>query len=849
MKTVLSSKSIEIGNYYFSYIGINNKKYYPITLACHNMQVKKREFHTSKKNISNHLNYKQLFAVLLVGVLIFSMAIISYFFFNSCKINFLDLYSSVNIDFIYIYFLSLVLTFIFIVIYDFFLKKILLLEIFKYRLPVEFVSGLSIKVKIRDRFLYIFSIKFFKIFLLTSFLLLVPYLLYYILFNCFLYTNNLFILVIYILYISICINLSNCFINSKNFFSMYNMCNIGYSFILLLCVKFTVIFIIPILLPYLVTNCSCTAINKHIAFIEKATLKFLKKLPIVHKLVFIKSNNNSFLNSSLVKFKQHKHNTTVQLNNSNVKYVPFSNHRVFTNINSKPCSVIISAIQSAKVTSSCIMFTYNQRSNFIVINRLSVVNIPRLNTHIMRVDLLGFLPKSGYFQINKPEVNLVIKSKPLEIPVYSSKNVLLKNTNSYVPLSDSEKGILEYTLDNKPNISLPSDLSYLSAKPDKFNLDMKMNQYQDMNNIFPDLLNPVVYMFSFSNQDQSPDGNEYNKGNNNKGKGRATDQEMEEWDKPDTGQELIEEDIDADAETSVADRIQEQAAINLISQVEFEQQGNLWRFPYRYNTLNRHDESDSQVVEDPSITAARSNFINDKNDVTKALNFVIMHNVPAHENVANITNRPAALDRILTQYASYFDEDSGNQFDIVQGLNQINHYLREEEKTTLVREQQRIDKERQEASLKSLQDSEINKSIDKPITRRRPRREITESVLDRLSFSQDQHDVAVENKFNEMYPYANNNSSNISQKEMSSMRHNARMALMRSRELELNATDFRKKAALYTKNVRDQDPTYRSDRNKIKADITLSPEQRELQLQARKKQHQDILKDNKNKKK
>lgn len=826
------------------------------------MQVKKREFHTLKKNTTNNLNYK-LSGVLLVGVLMFSMAIISYIFVNLCKINFIDLYCSVNLDYIYIYFLSLVLTFIFIVIYDFLLKKILLIKIFKNRLPAGFISGLSKKVKIRDRFFYIFSLNFFKIFLLTSFFLLLPYILYYILFYSFLYTNNLFILVIYILYISICINLSNCFINSKNFFSMNNMCNIGYSFILLLWVKFTVISIIPILLPYLVTNSSFIAINKHIAFIEKATLNFLKKLPVVHKLVFIKINNNSFLNSSLVKFKHHNHNTSVQLNSSNVKYIPFSNHRVFTNINSKPCSVIISAIQSAKVTSSCLMFTYNHKSNFIVINRISVVNIPRLNTQILRVDLLGFLPKSGYFHINKPEINLVIKSKPLEIPVYSSKNVLLKNTNSYKPLSDWEKGIFEYTLDNKPNISLPSDLSYLSANPDKFNLDMKINQYMDMNNISPDLLNPIVYMFSFSNQDQNPEGNEYNKGNNNKGKGKATDQEMEEWDKQDTGQEFTEMDIDTDAETSLEDRIQEQAARNLASQAELNEQVNLWdSYSYRFNTLNRQGETESEVVEDTAITAARSNFINDRDDVRKAINFFIINNVSADENVTNITSSPSALDRIMTQYASYFDEDSGNQSNIVQGLNQVNDYLREEEKAVVIAEQQKVDQKRHEASIKSQQDYVADKSKDKkaiaflePITDKaglssgKPAR--SNSVYDRLGFStKNEYNAAVENKYNELYQqHLNNNLSDLTQKEMRSMKHKARLHVNRTRERELNPTEYKQKIALNTQNITNLDPSYISDKKKIMRNNTLSPEQRDIELQARKKLHQDILKENKNKKK
>lgn len=160
----------------------------------------------------------------------------------------------------------------------------------------------------------------------------------------------------------------------------------------------------PILLPFILINNECTGVNKHISYLEKNTLKFLNKLPVLHKLVFIKINSINSLNSSIVKFTHN--NIGVQLNN-NVKCIPCIKTSSFMyQINSKPNSTIVSATQSAKTISSCLMFTYNDRSNFIAINRLSVVNIPNINTQILRVDKLGFLPKSGYF---KQEINLAVK--------------------------------------------------------------------------------------------------------------------------------------------------------------------------------------------------------------------------------------------------------------------------------------------------------------------------------------------------------------------------------------------------------------------------------------------------------
>ena len=173
--------------------------------------------------------------------------------------------------------------------------------------------------------------------------------------------------------------------------------------ILLLLAKTTVIYSMPLILPFILINNEYTGVNKHTDYIKKNTLKLLNKLPVVHKLVFTKISSINSLNSSLVKFTHN--NISVQLNN--VKRVPCIKTSSFVyNVNSKPNSTIVSAKQSAKTISTCLMFTYNDKSNFIAINRLSVVNIPNIKIQILRVEELGYF---------KQEINLALKLKPSDI--------------------------------------------------------------------------------------------------------------------------------------------------------------------------------------------------------------------------------------------------------------------------------------------------------------------------------------------------------------------------------------------------------------------------------------------------
>ena len=814
----LSYKNIEIGNFY--HYPALNKKYYPIIFGFQSIQINKREFHTLKKNSTSFLEFK-LLGVFSAGVFVFmfNMAIISCIFVNLWKSNIVEFNYSINIDIIYIYFFSLVLTFLFIILYGFVLKKILLFKSIKNILPVEFVSILSNKIKIKDRLLYIFSLSILKIFLLTSFFVILPNLLYYIYLDCFISPKNWVELVIYIFYISICFNLSNCYINNQKFFSKYNMCNFGYSFILLLLTKTTVIFLMPLLLPFILINNEYTGVNKHIACFEKNILNFFKRLPIVHKLVFIKINNNSFLNSSLVKFRHN--NTCLQLNSSNVKYIPIINLSSLTMYSNRANSAIISAIQSTKIISSCLMFTYNDKSDFIVIDRLSVVNIPNINTQILRVDQLGLLPKSGYFNFNKLEINLAIKWKPLEISVYSSNNVLLKNTNCCKPLSDCalvEKRLSEFTVDNKQNISLPTDFSYPWANPDKYNLNIKTNDY--MNNICPDLLNPIVYMMSFPNQD--PDDNEFNNGNNNKGKGKATDDEIRGWGEQDSAQELVPMEID----TTEQQTLQDQSVRNLVTPEESAQQSNIIDF---YNS-----EPDMWVSELYQIDL--SIIYQDLADIAKAMDFFTSTNRSV--DVSNLFMKPAALYRIMIEYSIYFDEESENQHNALEALTQVNDYLIHEREAV----NRSINKLYRKAAVNKRQQA---LTFTDPSLGRTWLYEKKNSAWQRLGFSSAaEYESVVDNKYNELCTqyYLDNRQGDIN---VELMRARARAWVVRDRELKVNAKDYRKKRNLQLQKSRAIDPTYNRDKQRIINNKTLSSQEKQIQLEARSKLRQEIKNKNK----
>ena len=828
--------------FYYSYTFL--KKHCSLVFSYTFSQVKKIEFHTLtiKKNCCNCLYINSL-GVFFIMMFIFITGTIYYTQVTWFKMDIIEICCCVNI---YLYIMHIVLLFIFIPLYAFVLKKILLIKGISNILPNEFMSIISNKIKIKDRFIYMFSLKFLKIFLLTSFFVLLPQISYYIYFNSFFYPSKSIELFINILYICICYNFSNCCVNRVRFFSYNNMCSIAYSFILLLLAKITVIYLImPLLLPYIIFNNEHIGINKHIDYFEKNTLKILKRFPIMHKLVFIKINNNVFFNTCIAKLRYN--NISTPLNNSSAKYIPKIKFSALTTYNSKPRSVIISAIQSSKQTSSCLMFTYNDRSSFISIDRLSVFNIPSLNTQTLRVDTLGFLPKSGYF--NKSNINLVIKPKALEISAFSSNNVLLKNTTCSKPFSKNsiiEKKVSEFIVENKQEIPLSSDIPDLLANLKKYSLNRKIDNFIN-NNISPDLLNPFVFMVNLP--DQYPEDNGFNKGNN-KGKRKATDEEIRAWEDQDTvnNEQLVQMEIDTD--TSKLDIFQDEAIRNLMTPEELAMQSSFINF---YNTVEIIDIDYELLKIDLSI------YQEDLTDISSCIDYFGSNIASVDLDYLNV--KPVALYRLITEYPSFFDEDSANRHNVIEGLSDLNDYLTYERKAAIsgfMKEKAtNIDQNtviKEKASAKShntisISDSVVtNKDKDtlKPAWKPVSRKSKAGYVWERLHYSSDQqYQDAVKQRYDEicMGYYKDNRGDAIS---VYGLMNRARKQVIDSRVKELGSghnsiSDIKHRNVITTKITWEKDRSYYKDKAKINNDKRLSAEEKQIQLQARIKLHKDIL--------
>ena len=821
----------------YHYTCMSIKKYSFIVFSYTLSQMKQKVSQTLKIAKKNCL-IVNLLGVFLLGLCIFTMYIISYTTWLKMYIVYIN--SSVNIYTISLYFLHTLLLFIFFALYGFILKKIFLKKSIRKILSKEFISILSNKINLKDRLLYIFSLNFLKIFLLTSFFVLLPNFFYYINYNNFILPDKSMEILIYMLYISVCYNTSNCYVNGLKIFSKSNVCSFAYSFIILLLAKITVINLLC-LLPYIAYNLEFKGINKDIYFVKKSTLNFLNKLPILHKFLFIKINNNNnnvFINTSIAKIRCN--NILPQLNNSNVKYMVKINFSAFTMFNNKHDSVIISAIQSAKKTSSCLMFTYNDRSNFIAVHRLFVVNIPNIGTEILHGDELGFLPKSGYF--NKSNLNLIIKSKPLEILSFSSNNVLLKNAICSKPLSDNaiiEKGVYEYTVKNKQEIPLSTDTSDILASINKYSFNKKRDDF--INNISSYSLNPFVFMMNLPSQNS--DDNGFNNGKN-KGKRKATQEEIKAWDEENrrlNSQQLV--------HTPELDIFQDEDITNLLTSEELALQSSFIKF---YNTIEVID------IDYELLKIELSIYREDLIDISSSICYFDYTNMPV--DLDNLDVIPPALYRLITEYDSFFDEDSSNRHNVIQALTDLNDYLTHERKAA-------ISKFRKEKAINKGQ-STVNKDItpgisDNAISSNESLvvdKDTSESeselqseikgkpntIWAKLQYSSiEEYEAAVKQRYDEICAeyYLNNRGDDINVRLLSKR---ARQYIITRRVKELddkhpNLSDIKERRALQAKNTKNKDQYYQRDKYRILHNKTLSPEEKQIQLQARIKLHKDIL--------
>ena len=151
-------------------------------------------------------------------------------------------------------------------------------------LPVEFASRLTVKTKIRDIFLYFFSIKFVKYVILCGCFITIPFAVKLYLTGCIFYSSSsLFDLIFVALYVSIILNIVSCFLNNKKYFCIDNLCSIIYIFCIIFCAKLTLglIICIPLLMGDLNIG---NNVNKAIVKNLNEFPKLLDKLPIINKL-------------------------------------------------------------------------------------------------------------------------------------------------------------------------------------------------------------------------------------------------------------------------------------------------------------------------------------------------------------------------------------------------------------------------------------------------------------------------------------------------------------------------------------------------------------------------------------
>lgn len=430
------------------------------------------------------------------------------------------------------------------------------------------------------------------------------------------------------------------------------MCVLGYSFIILLCAKLSVLFTMPYVMYcllnfYIGNNTSYCAGKstpdqdtntslKNLTDFSKSILKHVKRLPIINKLLYIKFNSNHCLNPSIGKFKSNN----PDLYSNSARYISMPKVKtVFYALpmfNTRPKSDIISAIISQEKPMSRFMFTYNSTVNYIHIEKVSIINCPYISTYILRVQEIGCLPKSGYF--NKSDNSVAIRAKPSEITLISPNNYLFNTiNNSKVSAGSSflEKQVYVSAVNNKSEISSSFDIAGILPGGTKFNLDVKRDDY--MNNINPELLNPFAFMMRLPNQNLGEDEINHRRSEiSNKGKRKATEDEVNEWDDEQTSQDVVtisEEESDAD--------------------------------------------NDEQSDTDNEMPEALKVYIQDMKSLYEAIIFVHHNGNTLFDDYVKRASCPT-LNHIMSEYESFFISEDGDNNNTLEALNELLEYLTQE---------------------------------------------------------------------------------------------------------------------------------------------------------------------------
>ena len=194
-------------------------------------------------------------------------------------------------------FIYYILYFLISTFYRFCFNKILTYKHIIKFLPVKFAYRLTIKIKLKDIFLYFFSIKFIKFVILCWCLITIPIAVkIYLTGSTFDQTLSIIHLTLFALYISISMNIISCFLNKQKFWSTDNLFSIIILFLVIFCTKYTLnlIIFIPLFMGDLnIAN----IVNKPVIKNLNNLPKLLDKLPVINILKLSKILDiNSFIN-------------------------------------------------------------------------------------------------------------------------------------------------------------------------------------------------------------------------------------------------------------------------------------------------------------------------------------------------------------------------------------------------------------------------------------------------------------------------------------------------------------------------------------------------------------------------
>lgn len=613
--------------------------------------------------------YKKIVLVLSLTVITFIILYVLYFYYEKDILNYCN---SIDIDVFHVIIIisiAWILQFIVIVLIGNILTNILKSKYILPKLPVKFKISLCVNTSYREKLGIIFSKPFFYFYLYYSSTMFLAYIILW----CLNFTISFFSLLQFfalIFFTSLCINVCSCYVYKIKFLSIHNLCSFIYTFTLLFFSKAIVISTMPFIIqiPYFLSNdCSIFAGNN--SLIDKfktggLTLikEFLRKIPVVNKIMHKKIH--TYTNNPSLGILRSKYNANLYKSN----FIPvkpiysfdWSSILIYksrANYNSG----ILSAIKSLQVNKSCIMFTYNEKTDYIVIHKLSKINCENLNMYLIRLDEIGKLPKSGYFS-KSSRSSIAIPPKityPNRVLLdYNKNDYLFNETDSiFYKLSVLDKNRSEL-FNIKPNFDF--DILQNSKK----NLDNKifnkeknsLSAFFDLDNISPDHRNIIVNMNPY-NQIYPNQGESSASATRNAGK--TSDNEIY----PNQSELSATRDTDKISGNQQVELWTKESSLdNITSNTDLEQLLDSYFFP------KGQEWNDFLFVD--LDTASRAVELLERADTIKP-ELVNLHR--------------SCLEYIMEQYEYYFDEESGNSNDTLNGISEVMEYLLEEIKIVIDR--------------------------------------------------------------------------------------------------------------------------------------------------------------------